>query len=135
VSLGVIGGTTFSYAAPLLLRMTGSALLAAFAERLGARGGAILAQRVFFMAIGSRLTLTGFGLKMLIWVFDENELQRWCRLCPFGVSSNADKSFKSTKEQVAAMHKVLVSMGFVEDNSPKDYPKIYPTPEEMLNYD
>jgi hypothetical protein len=135
VNLGVIGGTTFSYAAPLLLRMTGNTLLAASAEGLGARAGAIVAQRVFFMAVGSWLTLIGFGLQILIWVFDEDELQRWCRLCPFGVSSSVDKAFTSTKEQVAAMHKVLVSLGFIEDKSPKDYSKIYPTPEEMLNYD
>ncbi|WP_332879580.1 hypothetical protein [Massilia sp. S19_KUP03_FR1] len=87
------------------------------------------------MATGAWLTVIAFGIQVLIWIFNKNELQTWCSLSPFGTAKDSERAYKSTKEQVESMQKVLLEMGLVEDKTPKDFPKVYPTFEELINHD
>ena len=134
-NVGTVALTTFTYAAPVIEKLTGSAAAATGARELGKRATSIVATRILFMAAGAWITVITFGIQILIWIFNKDELQSWCRLCPFGVANKVDAAFKSLKEQDIALQKVLIEMGMLEDKTPKDYPKVYPTLEEMMNHD
>lgn len=135
INVVATGLTTFTYAAPLIEKITGNAAVGAGARALGGRATAIIAGRILCMTVGAWLTVATFGIQIFIWVLNKDQLQMWCSLSPFGVSNTAEKSYKSVKEQTAAMEKVLIDMGVIEDKTPKDYQKIYPTVEEMLDHD
>jgi hypothetical protein len=134
-NIGFVAATTFTYAAPLIEKLTGNAAAAAGARAIGTRATAIIAARVLFMAAGAWITVITFGIQILIWVFSKNELQSWCRLCVFGVAKNETAAYKSTADQNAGLEKVLIGMGIIEDKAPKDFPKVYPTVEELMNHD
>lgn len=127
--------SSFTYAAPLIVRLSGSTAVASAAMVVGERAKAIIAARILFMATGAWLTVIAFGIQVLIWIFNKNELQTWCSLCPFGTAGTSNAAYKSMLEQASAMQKVLIEMGMIEDKTPKDYPKIYPTLEESINHD
>lgn len=139
INVGVVAATTFTYSAPLITRLTGNIGLGVGARVVGNRAIAIVAMRILFMSAGAWLTVLTFGVQILIWVFNRDDLQKWLSLCVFGVSNSADDAYKSSSEQISALGKVLVNMGMASEPaaSPVVSPKTpaYPTREEMLNYD
>lgn len=137
-NVAVVAATTFTYAAPLIARLTGKVGLSTAVRVVGNRAAAIVATRVLFMAVGGWITVISFGIQILIWVFNKNDLEIWCGLCIFGISSNADAAYKDSAQQIAELEKVLVNMGMKpQEEATIEEPKkpVYPTREEMMNHD
>jgi hypothetical protein len=138
VNVAVVAATTFTYAAPLITRLTGSVGLGTAARVIGTRAAAVVATRILFMAVGGWVTVIAFGLQILIWIFEKNDLEIWCSLCIFGIEANAKAAYKSSVQQVAELEKVLVNMGMKpgpETTVAEPKKPVYPTREEMMNHD
>lgn len=122
IGVGLTLATTFTYSAPLISSLTGSAEVGAAARVIGQRAAAVIATRILFMAAGGWITVIGFGIQILIWAFNKDELQVWCGLCIFGENIDAKGAYKSAKEQASALENVLIQMGMQEKKK---------TPEEI----
>lgn len=135
-NLGMIFASTFTYSAPLIKQLTGSAAAGEGVVLIGERATAVIAARILFMSVGAWVTVITFGVQVLIWVFSKDDLQTWCRLSPFGLASSAKEAYKSVDQQVAEMEKILAGMGFIEEKK-KEYklPDVMPTEEEMRYHD
>lgn len=145
VGVGLTLATTFTYSAPLISSLTGSAELGAAARVIGQRAAAVVATRILFMAAGGWITVIGFGIQILIWVFSKDDLQIWCGLCIFGKQTDAKDAYKSDKEQTLALQNVLVKMGManekkktkeeIDAENQKIISAPHPSVEEMLLHD
>ncbi|WP_286159177.1 T6SS effector BTH_I2691 family protein [Janthinobacterium sp. HH01] len=143
--VAITAATTFTYSAPIILRLTGSAAASGAAKVVGERAVALIATRILFMSAGGWITVAGFGIQILIWIFNKDDLQIWCGLCVFGKNTDAKDSYKSTKEQMLALEKVLVNMGMaeakpkskaeIESDTKKILAMPRPTIEEMQLHD
>lgn len=135
-NLAVLFASTFAYSAPLIKQLTGNVVASEGAALIGERATAVIAARILFMSVGTWITVTTFGIQILIWVFTIDELQTWCRLSSFGLANSADEAYKSTDQQAAAMEKVLIGMGFIEEKKVEyKLPDVMPTEEEMRYHD
>ncbi len=90
--LGVVSGlaawaTAYTYAAPLIQRMMGTASTGAVG-RLSARAAAVVAARILLMSVGAWLTVATLVIQGLIWWFTDNELEKWCDGCALGKQPN-----------------------------------------------
>ena len=108
---GLVGGTvtlaaTFTYAAPALQRLTGSAAIGAAAHVVGTRAASVIAARILIMSAGAWITLGLVGLQLLLWIFVDDALETWCDESAFG----KHKKFTARDEQLKAFDKAVLEM-------------------------
>ena len=109
--VGSLGGAltlvaTFSYAAPALQRLTGSAAIGAAARVVGTRAASVIAARILIMSAGAWITLGLVGLQLLVWMFVDDALEDWCDESAFG----AHKKFTTSDEQMKAFDKAVLEV-------------------------
>jgi hypothetical protein len=106
---------TFTYAAPMIRRLTGRAVIGAATQAVGARATAIIGARILFMSAGAWVTVIMFGIQILIWVIVDDDLQEWCEYCAFGKKRNSANGYLNVKYQQEALQKALKEMGINDD--------------------
>lgn len=107
IGLGASGLSTFTYAAPVIMRVSSNVAIAETAAALGARSAAILATRIVFMTVGSWVSLTIFVLQGLIWALEDDDLQIWISQTPFGKDSKNSKAPKDIKDLTQSLEKIF----------------------------
>ncbi|MCP1290282.1 hypothetical protein NK214_08775 [Chromobacterium sp. S0633] len=107
IGLGASGLSTFTYAAPVIMRVSSNVAIAETAAALGARSAAILATRIVFMTVGSWVSLTIFVLQGLIWALEDDDLQIWISQTPFGKDSKNAKSPKDINDLTQSLEKIF----------------------------
>ncbi|PTU65037.1 hypothetical protein DB032_08920 [Chromobacterium sp. Panama] len=107
VALGVSGLSTFTYAAPLIMRVSSNVVIADTAAALGARATAVLATRIIFMTAGSWISLTIFAIQGLIWVLEDDDLQIWISQTPFGKDHKNSKAPTTALELSQSLKKIF----------------------------
>ncbi|UGA37507.1 hypothetical protein JOS77_26475 [Chromobacterium haemolyticum] len=105
--LATAGLSTFTYAAPIIMRVSTNIAVAETAAALGARSAAILATRIVFMTVGSWISLTIFVLQGVIWALEEDDLQIWISQTPFGKDSKNSKAPKDIKDLTQSLEKIF----------------------------
>lgn len=108
---GLTVASAFTYAAPLIGRLTGNAALGTGARVIGARAAAVIGMRILFMSAGVWITVAIFGIQVLIWVISDDALEEWCLLCAFGKNRTSRDGFISTQVQTSALEKALLEIG------------------------
>jgi hypothetical protein len=103
------GLTAFTYAAPLVQRLTGRAAAGATMRVVGARAAAIVGARILFMSVGAWITLGTFAVQALIWMFTDDALESWCEECAFGAKRNQGWATNPT-QQMSALDKALIEV-------------------------
>jgi hypothetical protein len=103
------GFTAFTYAAPLVQRLTGRAAAGTAMRVVGARAAAMVGARILFMSAGAWITLGIFGIQALIWIFTDDALQEWCEESAFGTRRNAGWVAEPSG-QMQALDKALVEV-------------------------
>ena len=98
--------STFTYAAPLIQRLTGRVAVGAAARVVGGRAAAMVATRILFMSAGAWITVGVVVIQLLIWAFSDDDLQDWCEACAFGTS----KEYKDAEQQFQALEKALLEV-------------------------
>jgi hypothetical protein len=111
INAGLSAAATFTYAAPLIGRLTGNAALGSAARLLGARTAAVIGFRILFMSAGVWITVAVFGVQMLIWVISDDALEEWCSLCAFGESRTNRDAYATANTQASALEKALLEIG------------------------
>lgn len=114
---GLTIATTFTYAAPLIGRLTGSSALGAASRAIGARAAAIIGARILFMSAGAWLTVIMFGVQIFIWVMVDDELEDWCALCAFGVRRHDPNAYLTMQHQEMGLQKALIEIGLSDGSS------------------
>ncbi len=104
-------GTTLTYAAPLIERLTGRAVVGLAMRSAGAWATELIATRILLMAAGTWITVGVFGIQCFIWAFSDNKLQEWCTLCVFGTKRKAKDAYKTPKQQQESFEAALVDVG------------------------
>ncbi|MFC7421596.1 T6SS effector BTH_I2691 family protein [Iodobacter arcticus] len=97
------GASTFTYAAPIILRVTSNAALAEVTTFLGVRASAIIATRIFFMSVGLWLTVGAFGIQIIIWQVTDDALETWLNLTPFGRKKDDQGAYLDSEEMKHAL--------------------------------
>jgi hypothetical protein len=110
-STGLAAATTFTYAAPLIGRLTGNPTLGIAARVVGARAAAVIGVRILFMSTGSWVTLLAFGIQVLIWVISDDALEEWCSLSAFGCNRTSCDAHRTPNTQTGALEKALLEIG------------------------
>jgi hypothetical protein len=111
INAGLTVASAFTYAAPLIGRLTGNAALGTAIRVVGTRAAAVIGMRILFMSAGVWVTVLVFGVQVLIWMISDDALEEWCLLCAFGKSSTSGQAFRSTKTQANALDKALLEIG------------------------
>lgn len=110
LSIAATGFTTFTYAAPLVQRMTGGAAKGRVLTVVGEKAASIVARRILCMSLGGWITALIFGVQILILVLDDDALQKWCERSAFGTNFKNDP-YPDGERQVeafyAALHEVI----------------------------
>jgi len=109
VNVGLTAATTFTYAAPLIGRLTGSQVAAGAARAVGARAAAIIGVRILFMSAGAWLTVGAFGIQCFIWIITDNALEDWTERSAFG--KNTKNRFGSPQSQRQGLEQALIEVG------------------------
>jgi hypothetical protein len=120
---GLTVAVTFTYAAPMIGRLTGNAALGAATRAVGTRAAAMIGARILFMSAGAWATVAMFGLQTLIWVMVDDDLQEWCERCAFGKQRNGPGGYLNVKYQDEGLRKALKEMGIIDavsDESAKE---------------
>ena len=108
-NLGLTVATTFTYAAPLIGRLTGSPVTAGAARAVGARAAAVIGMRILFMSAGAWLTAGTFAIQGFIWIITDNALEDWAERSAFG--KNTKNRFGSPQSQKQGLEQALVEVG------------------------
>lgn len=103
-------GTTLSYAAPLIERLTGRQAAAGAARVIGARAAAVVGARILMLSVGLWITLILVAIEVVIWAFTPTPLQEWCKRNAFGMLRFGSSSYKTAKEQEEALALALEQM-------------------------
>ncbi|MEO2217992.1 T6SS effector BTH_I2691 family protein [Chromobacterium vaccinii] len=98
--------STFTYSAPIILRVSGSVAISETAAAIGGRAVAILAARIVFMTLGSWITLTTFAIQAILWAIQRNDLEIWLSQTPFGVDLSNSKAPKTVLELEKELSKI-----------------------------
>ncbi|MEJ8846203.1 T6SS effector BTH_I2691 family protein [Variovorax rhizosphaerae] len=102
---------TFTYAAPLVARLTGRAAVGVTIEVVvGTRAAAIIGLRIVGMAAGAWITVGMFGLQLVIWLITPNAIEDWIDHSAFG-KRRATGGYKTAKEQDGKLSEALIGMG------------------------
>lgn len=107
VGLTISGLSTFTYAAPLIMRVSSNVAIAETSAVIGARAAAILASRIIFMTVGSWISLTVFALQGIIWALEDDDLQIWISQTPFGVDHKNPKAPSNIINLTQSLEKIL----------------------------
>lgn len=105
--------TTFTYAAPLIERLTGRVAAGVAVRAISGVAAEVIATRILFMAAGTWITVGVFGIQCFIWIISDDKLQEWCSLCAFGSKRNAPAAYKTSKNQQEKLQEALVEVGLV----------------------
>lgn len=97
------GLTTYSYAAPFITRVTGRAAVAEAAEVLSVRAAAMIGTRIIFMSAGAWITAVVFAVQLIIWAVNDNELQTWMSLTPFGKARKTPNGYRDAEKMKEAL--------------------------------
>jgi hypothetical protein len=109
---GLTVAATFTYAAPLIGRITGNTTLGVATRVVGARASAVIGFRILFMSAGGWITAVSFGIQILIWIISDDALEEWCSLCIFGQKTNSRDAYRTIKTQADALEKALLEIGY-----------------------
>lgn len=110
----------YTYAAPLISRLTGRVVLEGAAEAVGERvavtavgeaAAAMIGLRILGMALGGWITLGAFVIQVIIWEITPDALQDGIDHCTFGKKRRTG-GYKTSKEQEQKFEHALVEMGF-----------------------
>lgn len=101
---------TFTYSAPLIARITGSAAAGTVVRNVGARAAAVIGLRIFGMALGGWITVGTFGIQVIIWCVTPNALEKWVDHSAFGNKRN-NNGARTAEEQQKKLEEALVEMG------------------------
>jgi len=99
---GLTLAATFTYSAPFIGRLTGSAALGTAVGNVGLRAAAIIGKRILMMSAGAWITVGTFTIQVFIWKFTDNELQSWASQCAFGLKRNAAWNRKTQETELQA---------------------------------
>jgi hypothetical protein len=104
---------TFTYAAPLVSRVTGRAAAGAVIEQVGAKAAAVIGFRILGMAAGGWITVGTLVVQVVIWQVTPNALQDWVNHCAFGKKGRRKDTsgYQAAKEQEDKLTEALVEMG------------------------
>ncbi|WP_156481257.1 T6SS effector BTH_I2691 family protein [Herbaspirillum rubrisubalbicans] len=131
--------TALTYSTPYIRHLTTRSVLILTAKKVGQKEIPFLVARGLLMSMGAALSITLFTLQVLIWIFDEDELQIWCSLCSFGEKRDTRAGYASNREQMLALNKALVELALAppakEENSQRAWGALEePTLEELRMY-
>jgi hypothetical protein len=112
INAGLTVATTFTYAAPLIGRLTGNTLLGTAARTIGIRATAIIGIRILFMSAGAWITVIAFGIQIIIWVISDDALEEWCALCAFGKNRTSRDAYRTLKMQSDELEKSMREISF-----------------------
>jgi hypothetical protein len=112
INAGLTVATTFTYAAPLIGRLTGNTLLGTAARTIGIRATAIIGIRILFMSAGAWITVIAFGIQIIIWVISDDALEEWCALCAFGKNRTSRDAYRNLKMQSDELEKSMREISF-----------------------
>jgi hypothetical protein len=140
VSAALSVATALTYSSPFLKNLVSRSVVALSARVTTSVGGEIVAARILLMSAGVWVSLAIFSMQVLIWIFSDDELQKWCALCIFGEDHNAQGAYHKLSEQNDGLNMALIAIGMtssVPSKTSDDFrnrdPK--PTIEEMKMYD
>ncbi|MFL6673817.1 MAG: T6SS effector BTH_I2691 family protein [Massilia sp.] len=108
---GLTSAATFTYAAPLIGRLTGNAALGTAARVAGTRAAAVIGFRILLMSTGAWVTVVVFGIQIFIWVISDDALEEWCSLSVFGNNRKSRDAYRTSKTQDRALGKALLEIG------------------------
>jgi hypothetical protein len=111
---GLTIAATFSYAAPLIGRLTGNTALSTAARVVGARAAAVIGFRILIMSAGAWLTILAFGIQIFIWIMSDDALEEWCSLCAFGINRDSRDAYRTFKAQIEQLEKAQSEIGLQE---------------------
>ncbi|MBY0446237.1 MAG: hypothetical protein K2Q15_13615, partial [Burkholderiales bacterium] len=74
---------------------------------LGARAGAVIATRIFFMSAGIWLTVGAFTIQLIIWKVTDDALEKWLDATPFGIKHNKPDAFQDSNVMKEALEAAL----------------------------
>jgi hypothetical protein len=103
---------TFTYAAPMIGRLSGNAVVGTAARVVGVRAATAIGVRILFMSVGAWITVVAFGIQILIWVISDDALEEWCSLCAFGSNKASRDAYRVTDKQSRALEAALLEVGF-----------------------
>nr|WP_034340672.1 hypothetical protein [Herbaspirillum sp. B39] len=131
--------TALTYSTPYIRHLTSTSVLILTAKKVGQKEIPFIVARGLLMTMGGSLSIALFGLQVLIWIFDEDELQIWCSLCPFGEKRDTPAGYASHREQMLALNKALVELALAPPAKEEDSQKAWgaledPTLEELRMY-
>ncbi len=106
--------TTFTYAAPLIERLTGRAAAGVAIRAISGVAAEVLATRILFMAAGTWITVGAFGIQCFIWIIADDKLQEWCELSAFGTNRSAPAAFKTSQQQQEMLQEAMIEVGLVQ---------------------
>jgi hypothetical protein len=110
-SAGLTAATTFTYAAPLIGRLTGNPALGTVVRLAGSRAAALIGCRILFMSVGAWLTVSSFGIQIFLWIILDDALEKWCSLCVFGIKRTSKDAYRTPPKQTEALEKSLHEIG------------------------
>ncbi|AYR26417.1 T6SS effector BTH_I2691 family protein [Herbaspirillum rubrisubalbicans] len=111
VNILATGASTFTYAAPILLRLTGRVAAAQALDLVGTRVAAAIACRILFMSAGMWIGVLLFIVQVAIWTLSDDDLEIWCTLCVFGTKKGAEAAYKDAAKQREELGKALIAVG------------------------
>lgn len=114
-SAGLTAATSFTYAVPLIERLTGQRLLSSAVSGIGGRALAIIGMRIIFMSVGAWLTVIAFGAQVFIWIISDDALEEWCSLSAFGCARNSRDAYRSVTNQSEGLRNALREIGVVDE--------------------
>ena len=105
------GAVAFTYAAPLVARLTRRSVAGAAIEAVGTRAAAFIGLRILGMAAGGWITVGLFGIQVILWIITPNAIEDWIDHSAFG-NKRGTGGYKTAKEQDEKLLAALVQMGF-----------------------
>jgi len=111
IGAGLTLATTFTYAAPLIERLTGRAAAGVAVRAVSGVAAEIIGVRILCMAAGTWITVGVFGIQCFIWIISDDKLQEWCSLSAFGINRTARAAFGAVKRQEEALQEALIEVG------------------------
>lgn len=111
IASGVITwAVTFTYAAPLVERLTGRAAAGAAIEAVSERAAAVIALRILGMAAGGWITVGTLVIQVVIWKMTPDALEKWADHTAFGKRRKTG-GYKTVKDQKEGLADALKEMG------------------------
>ncbi|RQP23732.1 hypothetical protein DZC73_16540 [Albitalea terrae] len=101
---------TFTYAAPLVARLTGRAAAGAAVEAVGERAAALIGLRILGMAAGGWITVGTLVIQVVIWKMTPDALEKWADHTAFGKKRKTG-GYVAVKDQEQGLADALKEMG------------------------